>query len=153
MKQLVNLMLWASLIALSGCSLIYDKEIEYEYVEPDSYPTLSAVGYAPVNAQSGKDHNEKVLRAMKASKLEAYRELAEQVYGQRLTSQSTVADMVLGNDAMKAKVDGVIRGAQVVRSYPVGDNYATEMTLDMKTVHQLYITVNKPRRVKDVHYY
>ncbi|MBD1390480.1 LPP20 family lipoprotein [Neiella sp. HB171785] len=149
------LMLFATL-AMTACSSFdtaYEKEVEYEYVEPDVYPVLSAVGYAPISVQQGADYNAKSLRAMKASKLEAYRELAEQVYGQRLQGKATVADMVVVDDGIKSKVDGLIRGARVVRSYPVGDNYATEMELDMERVYQITRSVNKPRRIKDVHYY
>ncbi|MBW8190515.1 LPP20 family lipoprotein [Neiella marina] len=149
------LMALASLL-LSACSSLdsaYEKEVEYEYLEPESYPVLSAVGYAPISAQLGNDYNAKSLRAMKASKLEAYRELAEQVYGQRLQGKSTVADMVVVDDNLRTKVDGLIRGARVIRSYPVGDNYATEMELDMERIYLITSSVNKPRVIKDVHYY
>lgn len=143
-------------IGLSACSNLntaYEKEVEYEYIEPEAYPVLTAVGYAPISAQLGADDNAKALRAMKASKLEAYRELAEQVYGQRLQGKSTVADMVVIDDSLRSKVDGLIRGARIVRSYPVGDNYATEMELDMERIYLITSSVNKPRVIKDVHYY
>ena len=152
--RLIHLAVVLPLIYLSNaCWLLYEKEVEYEYLEPAVYPVLTAVGLAPIKAQSGSDDNIKILKAMKASRLEAYRELAEQVYGQRLQGQGTVADMVLGQETLKAKVDGVIRGAKVVRAYQVGENYATEMELDMAVVNQLVVTQNQPRRLKQVHYY
>lgn len=151
--KLMNLMLALVVLTCSGCSLIWDKEVEYTYLQPPSYPVLTAVGVAPIQAQKGSDTNTKMLRAMKASKLEAYRELAEQVYGQRLQGEGTVADMVLGKETLKAKVDGVIRGAKVIRSYQVGDNYATEMELDMELVNLLVWGQNQPRQLKNVHYY
>ena len=91
--------------------------------------------------------------ALKASKLEAYRELAEQVYGQKITAGTTVKGSVAQSDQLRSQVQGVIKGAQVVKSYPVGDSYATELRLDMKRVHDLYIGEIKPREVKKVTYY
>ena len=75
-KLLTSVLVSASI--LSGCSLFVDKHVEWETVEPESYPTLTAVGYAPIASQRGESETVKMLMAIKASKLEAYRELAEQ---------------------------------------------------------------------------
>ena len=48
----------------------------------------------------------------------------------------------------------VEEGAEVVKTYPVGDDtYVTELSLDMKQVYDIYLSTAKPRRVKDVKYY
>ena len=139
---------------LSGCSLLVDKHVEWETVEPESYPVLKAVGYAPINSQRGDNDTVKMLMAIKASKLEAYRELAEQVYGQRIEGSQSLSSLVVSNESLKASVEGVIRGAEVVKSYPVGeDTYATELSLDMQRVYDIYLTTAKPRRIKDIKYY
>lgn len=138
-------------LVLTGCSGL-TTYVEYEPVEPESFPVISATGIAPLSLQQGATEQEKMRRAMRAAKLDAYRELAEQVYGQRIQGSSEVNDLVLGNDSFKVQVDGVIRGARVVRSYPVDDSYVTELELDYKRVWDLYI--QQPRqRVKDVTYY
>lgn len=142
-----------AILSLSGCSSIFDKHVEYKYIEPDSYPVLKAIGYAPISAQPGDNESQRSLMALKASKLEAYRELAEQVYGQKITAGTTVKGSIAQNDQLQSQVQGVIKGAQVVKSYPVGDSYATELRLDMKRVHDLYIGEIKPREVKKVTYY
>ncbi len=139
--------------ALSGCSQIFDKHIEYEYAKPDTYPVLHAVGYAPISLQPGKTQPQKSIMAIKASKLEAYRELAEQVYGQKVNATTNIRGAIAQNDVLKTQVQGVVRGAKVVKSYPVGDTYATELELDMKLVHDLYIGQVRPRSVKKVTYY
>jgi hypothetical protein len=60
----------------------------------------------------------------------------------------------VNSESLRASVDGVIRGAKVVKTYPVGeDTYVTELTLDMKRVYDIYLTTAKPRRVKNVTYY
>lgn len=139
---------------ITGCANMFDKYVEWEVVEPESYPVLKAVGYAPINSQMGGNSNEKTLMAMKASKLDAYKELAEQVYGQKIDGKDTLANMVVNNSQLESSVQGVIRGAKVVKAYPVGeDTYATELELDMQRVYEIYLSTAKPRRVKQVRYY
>ncbi|MFC4699962.1 LPP20 family lipoprotein [Glaciecola siphonariae] len=142
------------LIFMSACSSVISKHVEWETIEPENYPVLSAVGYAPINAQLGLNDSSKRIQAMKASKLDAYRELAEQVYGQKVDAEQSLADLVLTNNQLKSTVEGVIRGAKVLKTYPIGDDtYATELELDMAVVYDLYLSTAKPRRVKDVSYY
>ncbi|MBY0418825.1 MAG: LPP20 family lipoprotein, partial [Pararheinheimera sp.] len=88
-----------------------------------------------------------------ASKLEAYRELAEQVYGQRIDAKANMQQMMVGNDQLSSSVSGIIRGARVVKTYPVGDVYATELELDFKQVYDLYLNSQPARRIKNVKYY
>ena len=94
-----------------------------------------------------------MLLAMKASKLEAYRELAEQVYGQRINAEANMQQVLIGDDQLNASVSGIIRGARVVKTYPVGDIYATELELDFKQVYELYLNSQPTRRIKNVKYY
>lgn len=98
---------------------------------------LSAVGYASISEQKGRDEEEKQVRAMRASKMDAYRELAEQVYGLRVSARADLTDQRLGTELTSGAVDGVIRGAEVVRSYKVGDSYVTELRLDVKKMDRL----------------
>jgi hypothetical protein len=137
----------------TGCSLFYDKEIQWETVPPQHFPVLTAVGYAPLAEQKGDSAEQKMLNAIKASKLEAMRELAEQVYGQKLDYQVTMQQAIVGNDKLRASVQGMIKGARVIKSYPVGEFYATEMELDFRQVYDLYQNSQPVRRIKSVKYY
>lgn len=153
-----QLLLKASFIALTlsmaACDSLVTKHIEWETIEPETYPVLNAVGYAPISAQLGLDESSKRLMAIKASKLDAYRELTEQVYGQKVDGEQALANLVLTNNTLKSSVEGVIRGARVVKSYPVGnDTYATELELDMETVHEIYLSTAQPKRIRKVSYY
>ncbi|EPF2930821.1 flagellar assembly lipoprotein FlgP [Vibrio navarrensis] len=98
---------------------------------------LVAVGYASISEQTGRNDEEKRVRAMRASKIDAYRELAEQVYGMRVSGRAQLEDQRLGVENTSGAVDGVIRGAEVVRSYPVGDSYVTELRLDIRKMDKL----------------
>ncbi|WP_350546690.1 LPP20 family lipoprotein [Pseudoalteromonas sp. 5-MNA-CIBAN-0065] len=151
--RVMPLLITLGCITLSGCSNMFDKHVEYKYVEPNNYPVLKAVGYAPISLQSGVNKSQKQLMAIKASKLEAYRELAEQVYGQQITAGTTVAGSIAQDDFLQSKVQGIIKGAQVIKAYAVDDTYITELELNMKRVHDLYIGEIKPREVKKVTYY
>ncbi|MDN4503174.1 LPP20 family lipoprotein [Alteromonadaceae bacterium BrNp21-10] len=154
MNKLVMILVSSVAISLSGCSVIYDKHVEWEHVEPDSYPVLKAIGYAPINAQRGASDTLKLLQAVKASKLDAYRELTEQVYGQKINGDQQLQNLVLSDDGLKSSVQGVIKGARVVKSYAVGeDTYVTELELDLKQVYDIYLSTARPRKIKNVHYY
>jgi len=69
---------------------------------------LSATGQGTdpnMNTAQGK------LRAQQAARMDAIRKLAEQVYGLRIDSSTTVHDFVTKADEVLAQVDGVISGA------------------------------------------
>jgi hypothetical protein len=141
-------------MCLTGCSSVFNKHVEWETVAPETYPVISAVGYAPISVQNGASESSRMLMALKASKLDAYRELTEQVFGQKVDSGQSLASLVIQNTSLDSSVQGVIRGAKVVKSYPVGDDmYATELELDFKLVNDIYLSTARPRRVKKVHYY
>lgn len=100
--------------------------------------TLMATGYAVVSVQNHRNPAQQRLLAIRASKLDAYRSLSEQVYGQQLDASTTVADMVVMSDTFRAKVEGVIYGAVLVSITPVGeDTYETTLSLDQQVVRDL----------------
>ena len=100
--------------------------------------TLTATGYAVITVQNSKNPSQQRLMAIRASKLDAYRNLTEQVYGQQVDASSTVSDMVVLNDTFRTKVEGIIYGAQLVSITPVGeDTYETTLSLDKTVVQDL----------------
>lgn len=100
--------------------------------------TLVATGYAVVSVQNHRTPAQQRLLAIRASKLDAYRSLTEQVYGQQLDATTTVADMTIMSDTFRAKVEGVIYGATLVSITPVGDDtYETTLSLDQHIVRDL----------------
>lgn len=100
--------------------------------------TLVATGYAVISVQNHKNPAQQRLMAIRASKLDAYRSLTEQVYGQQLDATTTVADMTVMSDTFRAKVEGVIYGAVLVSIAPAGeDTYETTLSLDQQVVRDL----------------
>ncbi|MEL7292361.1 MAG: flagellar assembly lipoprotein FlgP [Pseudomonadota bacterium] len=123
-----KLLLLALALVMVGCQPL-------NTMRPDDW--LTAVGYASISEQIGRNEEEKQVRAMRASKIDAYRELAEQVYGMRVSGRADLKDQRLGTELTSGAVDGVIRGAEVVRSYKVGDSYVTELRLDIQKMNKL----------------
>lgn len=139
------------LLLLSACSS-KEKHIQYERVKPEKFPVLTAIGHAPISLQKSNNETQRMLMAINASKIAAYAELAEQVYGQQITGNTTMADLLVQNQTLTSKVQGVIRGAKVMKSYPVGDTYVTELSLDFEDVYYVYEAMHVDKKVKDVTY-
>jgi hypothetical protein len=117
-----------------------ESEITDDMISPliEKKETIVATGYAVVSVQNHDTASQQRLLAIRASKLEAYRSLVEQVYGQYLDASTTIADMVVMSDTFRSKVEGVIYGARVVSINPVGDDtYETTLSLDMNVVKDL----------------
>ena len=96
-------------LALTGCHFIpLNTESQEATVMPtpptsmitplvEKRETLVATGYAVVSVQNHKNPAQQRLLAIRASKLDAYRSLTEQVYGQQLDATTTVADIMTRN--------------------------------------------------------
>ena len=137
-------------LALAGCQSVPLNLLGKDTTVPQAAPasmisplvekreTLVATGYAVISVQNHKNPAQQRLLAIRASKLDAYRSLTEQVYGQQLDATTTVADMTVMSDTFRAKVEGVIYGATMVSITPVGeDNYETTLSLDQYVVRDL----------------
>jgi len=140
-------------VFISACSNMYDKHVQWQAIKPDSFPVIHGVGYAPISLQKSEHKTQRMLMAIKASKIAAYAELAEQIYGQQVSSNITMADLLIDNHQLNASVQGVIRGAKVIKSYPVGDTYTTELSLDFKDVYQIYQSSQNRKEIKNVRYF
>ncbi|MCI2284636.1 flagellar biosynthesis protein FlgP [Colwellia sp. MSW7] len=143
----------ASILLISACSSVYDKHVQWQAVAPDAFPIIHGVGSAPISLQKSTNETQRMLMAIKASKIAAYLEPAEQVYGQQVNSQTTMADMLIENQQLASSVQGVIKGAKVVKSYPVGDTYTTELQLDFKDVYEIYQASLNRKEIKSVQYF
>lgn len=100
--------------------------------------TLVATGYAVISVQNHKNPAQQRLLAIRAAKLDAYRALTEQVYGQHLDATTTIADMTVMSDTFRTRVEGVVYGAVLVSITPAGDDtYEATLSLDRSVVNDL----------------
>ncbi len=128
-------------LVLTGCATNqekYDAAILEAMV--DQNRNILATGYAVISIQQHDNPAQQRLLSIRASKLDAYRTLMEQVYGQYLDANTTIEQMVVESDMFRARVQGVIYGAQLVSITPVGDDtYETTLSLKRSIVNDLRV--------------
>lgn len=101
--------------------------------------TLSAIGYGTVEKSDRYSRSQIKLMAMRASKMDAYRSLAEQLNGIQLRGQTTVGDAQVTHDNYQIYLNAYLRGARVKRTSAIGsDIYAGDDTFE--TVVELDLT-------------
>ena len=71
----------------------------------------TGVGVVPCDGSCSKAKAQ--VMARRAAVLDAYKTLAEKMYGVKINGRDTVKNMVLKNSSLKAYVEGIIRGAKI----------------------------------------
>ncbi|HUW50285.1 MAG TPA: LPP20 family lipoprotein [Sulfuricella sp.] len=135
MKKLALVVLMGSLF-LAGCAINQPEKPATQAVAVEAKPQptirLTAVGYGASSSFDGYTQGQRRLMAMRASKLDAYRALAEQIYGVRVVGNSTVSALATQNDGFRVYVNAFVRGSRVISVTPMADgNYETELEIDV----------------------
>jgi len=68
--------------------------------------------------------------ALRAAKMDAYRNILEVIQGVRIESSTTVKNFMVTDDSISAQVSGMVRGAQVAKQEYMSDG-TVEITLEM----------------------
>jgi hypothetical protein len=93
---------------------------------------LQAVGYGAPGSYSQYTHGQQKLMAMRAAQVDAYRNLAEQVYGFRIWGSTSVSAFATQNDSVRSYVDAFIRGARVINMTAIADgNFEATVELEL----------------------
>jgi outer membrane protein FlgP len=93
---------------------------------------ITAVGLGAMPHGEGLSPEQRRIMAMRASKLDAYRALAEIVDGLKLTGSSTVSAVALTNDSFRVYIESYLRGARVLSTMPLpGGSYETVVELQL----------------------
>lgn len=101
--------------------------------------TLSATGYGTVEKSDRYSRSQIKLMAMRASKMDAYRSMAEQLTGIQMRGQTTVANAEVSHDNYQIYLNAYLRGARVKRTTAINsDIYAGDDTFE--TVVELDLT-------------
>lgn len=143
MKQPVKMTLaLVAVFGLQACSsalieednLVEEPEAFFQPVEQEIDPiapmVLRVVGYGAVDANNKKSAVQRRLMAIRASKMDAYRSMAERVYGTSVQGSTTVRDMVVQNDRFRSYVETYMHGARVVSTDVLPDG-SVETILEM----------------------
>lgn len=104
-------------ISLSGClftktEFVKPKNHKFEPVKVEN-KKIETVGYSTTESYKRFPQAQQKLLAIRGAKLNAYRNLAEEVYGIKIKGKSTVKDMIVKNDTYRVYIDTMIRGAHI----------------------------------------
>ena len=100
---------------------------------------ITATGYGTVEKSDRYSRSQIKLMAMRASKMDAYRSLAEQLNGIQMRGQTSVEDMEVTHDSYQVYLNAYLRGARVKKTSAIGsDIYAGDDTFE--TVVELDLT-------------
>ncbi|WP_044409842.1 LPP20 family lipoprotein [Thiomicrospira microaerophila] len=116
---------------------------------PQEKIKITGVGYGAENGFEGFTDGQRRLMAIRASKLDAYRSLAEQIYGIKIDSNTSVATLTAQSDSFRARVNAVVRGARIVSITPMADNnYETvlEVFVDRGFFEDVFVYSNNNQR-------
>ena len=137
--KLVAILALAAASLMSACGSVQITTTPAASARP-AIVTLNATGYGAVNMASCEGQCDRVspaqrkLLAMRAARLDAYRAMAEQVYGLRVEGGSTVGSLALKDDSFKVYIDAFIRGARVTKVAQRDDGtYETTVEMDFDT--------------------
>jgi hypothetical protein len=117
---------------------------------PSERIRITAVGYGAEIAFEGMSPGQRRLMAIRASKLDAYRSLAEQLYGISIDSNTSVASLAAQNDSFRARVNATVRGARVISITPMADNNfetVMEVFVDRQFFDQVFVQQYEPSAV------
>jgi hypothetical protein len=139
---------WTKIIESKVTDQVGDKGlINYQ----DGYIESVGTG-APPEQYYGKPQARPM--ALRAAQVDAYRNLLEVVQGVQIDSKTTVKDFVVESDVINAAVNGMVKGAQIVKKEYLSDG-TVEVTVRMplsgvaKTVIPQAIADDKKEDMKD----
>ncbi len=146
-----RLLVLLTCMTLGGC----EASSGWRWTEPEEPPVvveqppvvLRVTGYGAYDLEAAKKSGQVRLDAVRVSRLDAYRALAERVYGTRVVSTTEIDRLKIKQDRLVASVDSSIRGAQVVainEMQPGTIETVLELVLD-NSFHQCLIDASPVR--------
>lgn len=118
----------AGSVLLSGCLMGLGQPAQVappQRFVATGHGAIASTGFQLNNAQQR-------LMAQRAARVDAYRALAEQIYGLRVSGNTTVSAFATQNDTVRAYVDSHLRGARLVEMTQLPDgNYEATVELEL----------------------
>ena len=125
-----------ALVFLLAIPAIGDCQEGQDFIEQASNGSINwsegVVQAVGIGAPSEKDYGKPRARpmAMRAAKLDAMRNILEVINGVRIDGSTVVRDYAVESDIIRAKVEGMVRGAEVVKQEYLSDG-TIEITMAM----------------------
>jgi hypothetical protein len=99
---------------------------------------ITATGNGSMGHYGQHNAGQQRLMAMRAAKLDAFRNLAEQVYGFQISGSTTLNAFAAQNDVVRAHVEAFMRGAKVV-----------DMTAGQDGIYEATVELDLPADFRD----
>ena len=127
-----------AVFGLAGCNWYIPYSDEYGDIGSLAQGgMIEATGYSVIQSHSGSEPQQRLM-AIKAARLDAFRQLAEVVYGAYIDSNTTVSDLTIQDDVFRARVEGAIYGAELIKIEPISnDTYAATLGLPRAVIDDL----------------
>lgn len=114
------------------------KSVERLPVNIVEIPTITGIGFSAISIQPGQNLNQKRIMAIKAARLDALRQLTEQVHGIQLSGSTKIAEAIVQSDTLRADIQGVILGARTVSIDPSSsDTYKVVVEIDRPLINEI----------------
>ena len=114
------------------------KSVDRLPVKVVEIPTITGVGFSAVSIQPGKNLNQKRIMAIKAARLDALRQLTEQIHGIQISGSTKIAEAIVQSDTLRADIQGVILGARTVKIEPSSsDTYEVVVEIDRPLIDEI----------------
>lgn len=123
------------------------RQIEVVEVAPQPPIIVNATGYsAPVTSKSLSKAQARLM-SLRGSKLDAYRNLSERVYGLKLDGSSSLSNMMAQHDELRAYIDAYLVGAKVISQRELEDG-TFETIVEMALRENFRQCVNSPESLR-----
>lgn len=123
------------------------KTFEIVDVVPREPIVVNATGYSAPISNSKLSASQSRLLSLRGSKLDAYRNLSERVYGLKIDGTSSLSNMMMLNDELRTYVDAYLVGAKVVSQRELEDG-SFETVVEMALQENFRECASSPASIK-----
>ncbi|TDO96013.1 LPP20 family lipoprotein [Marinomonas balearica] len=132
--------------SISNITTGEEKDIEIIDVIPRDPIIVNATGYSAPISRKNLSKSQARLMSLRGSKLDAYRNLAERVYGLKIDGTSSITNMMATHDELRTYVDAYLVGAKVVSQRELEDG-TFETVVEMALQENFRQCVSSPSSI------
>lgn len=134
-KIILRILFCISIMMLAACSSVITESLDYT-LKPDSTDlvvdkVMQASGYSILRSQPQLTQVQNQFAVEQKAKLNAYRDLALQIYREKLFKGRLVADQIIEDEAYRVYLDLFLREARVVESRHIADQQKVVLELTL----------------------
>lgn len=116
-------------LLLGACQTYPQSPMPFARIIPTK---VSATGHGSLGSYGQYNGGQQRLMAQRAAKVDAYRNLAEQIYGLQISGSTTINAFATQSDSVRAYVEAFVRGAKIINMQMLTDGtYEATAELDL----------------------